>query len=121
MGHYQFRVLAMGLANSCGTFQQVMSTIFVKQLYKTVLVYVDDILVMSKDAASHERDLAEVLQILQDEQLFVRAAKCKWEQTTLKFLGFVVGADGIKVDPGKVEVVKKCGQNLQTWQKSDPL
>ena len=83
-----------------------MNKIFRPYLGKFVLVYLDDILVYSKTLKEHEDHLAKVLQLLQDNELYVKLSKCDFEKEELKFLGHIVSGDGMKVDPTKTAVVK---------------
>ena len=73
---------------------------------KSVLIYLDDILVFSKNADEHVGHVTEVLAILRQHKLYAKLAKCVFGKTELTFLGHVVGAEGIEVDPRKIEVVK---------------
>ena len=70
-----------------------------------VLVFVDNILVFSKTAGEHTKHLEIVFELLSKEQLQIKPSKCVWGQTELPYLGFIVGKDGIKPDPNKVEAV----------------
>ena len=70
-----------------------------------MLVFVDDILVFSKTAEEHTEHLEILFELLRKEQLQIKPSKCVWGQTELPYLGFVVGKDGIKPDPKKVEAV----------------
>ncbi|KAJ9524849.1 hypothetical protein QJQ45_003011 [Haematococcus lacustris] len=70
-GQFQYKVLCFGLTNAPATFQRVMNRIFEKQLLAcTVLVYLDDILVMSRSPAEHVQHLREVLQVMKDNNLY---------------------------------------------------
>jgi hypothetical protein len=97
-GHYQFKVLSFGLTNAPATFQAAMNGIFRPLLGKCVVVYIDDILVFSKTHEEHAKHLRQVLQILQNQDFRVKLSKCEFAKSEVKFLGHVVGADGIKVD-----------------------
>ena len=68
LGQYQFRVLCFGLTNAPATFQSVMNGIFAKHIGKSVLVYLDDILVFSKTPEEHSRHLRTVLELLREHQ-----------------------------------------------------
>lgn len=103
-GSYQYKVIAFGLANAPSTFQQVMNDVF-RDMSKFVLVYLDDILIFSKDEEQHASHLQRVLQRLREHRLFARLAKCKFAQARLPYLGHIVGADGIQVDPTKTAAV----------------
>jgi hypothetical protein len=75
-GSYEFLVLPMGLCNSPGTFMELMNTLFTKQLENCVIVYMDDIVVYSKTVEEHEKHLTEVLNILKEQKLYAKLAKC---------------------------------------------
>jgi hypothetical protein len=104
-GHYQFKVLSFGLTNAPATFQAAMNDIFRPLLGKCVVVYIDDILVFSKTHEEHAKHLRQVMQILQNQDFRVKLSKCEFAKSEVKFLGHVVGADGIKVDTSKTAVV----------------
>lgn len=105
-GHYEFLVLPFGLCSAPATFQRLMNDIFREHLDTFVLVYLDDILVFSKDEEEHQRHLRVVFDILRKHKLYVKLSKCAFGQTTLPFLGHLVGKDGIRVDPAKIAAVK---------------
>ena len=108
-GHYQWRVLAFGLCNAPATFQSVMNRVFQPLLGKGVLVYddLDDILVYAKSKEEHAVLLRKVLEILKTNDFYVKLSKCEFERPELKYLGHIVGADGIKVDPAKTRTVQE--------------
>lgn len=104
-GHYQFRVMPFGLCNAPATFQCVMNTVLRPCLRKSVLVFMDDILVYSPDLESHEKHLREVLSLLRDEKLFVKRSKCSFACDTLEYLGHIVSAQGVATDPRKTQAM----------------
>jgi hypothetical protein len=106
-GHYQFKVMSFGLCNAPATFQAVMNKIFKPLLNKGVLVYMDDILIFAKSKAEHVELLRQVLQILKENNFFARLDKCEFEQHELKYLGHIVSADGIKVNPVKTKSISE--------------
>ena len=69
------------------------------------MVFIDDILVYSKDAQEHEHHLRIILQILREKQLFAKLSKCDFCLKEVSFLGHIVSAEGIRVDPMKIEAV----------------
>ena len=93
------------LTNSPTTFMDLMQRIFQPYLDQFVVVFVDDILIYSKSEEEHEDHLRVVLQVLRDHQLYVKFNKCEFWLTEVKFLGHVVSASGVSVDPEKIEVV----------------
>ena len=106
LGLYEFRVLCFGLTNAPGTFQNIMNDVLKDVICKFVIVYLDDIVVYSKDQAEHYRHLQVVLQLLREHELYANLAKCKFVQPELHFLGHIVGAQGLCVDPQKVAIVQ---------------
>jgi hypothetical protein len=106
-GSYEFLVLPFGLTNAPSTFQRLMNTIFhdfVREGF--VVIYLDDLLVYSKTESLHMMHLKRVLQRLREHDLYAKLAKCNFFTSELKYLGHLVGKDGLKPDPDKVEVVK---------------
>ncbi|XP_017633951.1 uncharacterized protein LOC108476287 [Gossypium arboreum] len=81
--------------------------IFQPYLDQFVVVFIDDILVYSKSETEHEQYLRIVLQILREKQLYRKLSKCEFWLTEV-FLGHVVSADGIRVDPKKIESILQC-------------
>ena len=67
------------------------------------MVFIDDILVYSKDAQEHEQHLRIVLQILREKKLFAKLSKCDFWLKEVSFLGHIVSIEGIRVDPVKIE------------------
>ena len=106
-GLYESTVLTFGLTNAPSTFQRFMNNIFHDMIArKEVIVYLDDILIMGEDVASHNRILKEVLSRLSTENLIVRFDKCTFGAETIKFLGFVIGKEQIRIDDKKIEAIK---------------
>ncbi|KAJ9516475.1 hypothetical protein QJQ45_011175 [Haematococcus lacustris] len=118
MGQFQFKVLCFGLTNAPATFQRVMNNVFRPLINKSVLVYIDDILVMSNTAEEHVRHLKEVLELMRQHKLYAKRSKCEFNKTELAFLGHIVGEHGIAVDPTKVKVVREwhVPRNLKDLQ-----
>ncbi|KAJ9515229.1 hypothetical protein QJQ45_002356 [Haematococcus lacustris] len=104
-GHFQFKVLSFGLTNAPATFQRVMNDAFAPVLGKCALVYLDGIMVMSKSLPDHMQHLRLVFDLLRANKLFAKMSKCEFMQLTLKFLGHVITAGAISVDPDKVRAV----------------
>lgn len=105
-GHFEWRVLASGLCNAPATFMHLMNTVLSPFLDDCVILYLDDILVHSKSKEDHLRHLRAVLSTLRDHQLYAKHSKCAFNQSEVEFLGHVVNADGISMDPHKVDAVR---------------
>jgi hypothetical protein len=105
LGLYEWKVLPFGLTNAPATFQAVMNDVFREHLGKSVLVYLDDILVFSKTPAEHETHLRQVLALLRKHQLYAKRKKCVFNQPEVSFLGHLVGAEGVRADLIKTSVI----------------
>ena len=105
-GLWQWKVLPFGLTSAPSTFERLMETIFRGLQWETLLVYLDDIIVFSKDVTTHLPRLETVLQRLQKAGLKLKPADCTFFQTEVTYLGPVVSEAGISTDPAKVDAVK---------------
>ena len=104
-GHFEFTVMPFGLTNALAAFMDLMHRIFQPYLDQFVVVFVDDILIYSQSGWEHEYHLRIILQLLRDHQLYAKFSKCEFWLTEVRFLGHVVSASGVSVDPEKVEAV----------------
>jgi hypothetical protein len=104
-GLYEYTVMSFGLTNFPAYFMYLMNKVFMEYLDRFVMVFIDDILVFSKTMEEHEGHLRLVLGKLRSNQLYVKFSKCEFWLTEVAFLGHVISAGGVSVDPGKVKDV----------------
>ena len=97
--------MPFGLTNALAAFMDLMHRVFQPYLDQFVMVFVDDILIYSQSEWEHEYHLRIVLQLLRDHQLYTKFSKCEFWLTRVRFLGHVVSASGVSVDPEKVKAV----------------
>jgi hypothetical protein len=106
LGLFEPTVMFFGLTNSPATFQTMMNNIFHDLIQKgKVIVYLDDILIFSKDLNEHREITKQVLQILRNNNLYLKPQKCTFEQEEIKYLGMIIGNGVVKMDPKKVAAV----------------
>jgi hypothetical protein len=104
-GLYEYLVMSFRLINAPAHFMYLMNYMFMPELDKFIMVFIDDILLYSKNGEEHEQHLRNILQRLQEHQLYAKFSKCAFWLTEVPFLGHVILVEGIAVDPGKVQEV----------------
>ncbi|KAK3516483.1 hypothetical protein QTP70_018758 [Hemibagrus guttatus] len=117
-GHYEYLVMPYGLANAPSVFQDFMHMVLREFLHKFVLVYIDDILIYSRSLAEHRQHVREVLQWLRGYQLFLKAKKCTFHQSSVHFLGYIIDRSGVRMDERKSTGV---GAVLSQQQGNPPV
>ena len=108
--HFEFTVMAFGLTNAQAAFMDLVHKVFRPYLDQFVVVFVDDTLIYSQSEGKHEDHLRVVLQLMRDRQLYAKFSKCEFWLTKVRFLGHIVSASGLSVDPEKVEA-------LMSWER----
>jgi hypothetical protein len=108
-GLYEYLVTSFGLTNAPAYFMYLMNSVFMLELDKFVVVFINDILVYSKNEEEHADHLHIVLQRLREHRLYAKLSKCDFWLKEIKFLGHTISQAGITVDPGKV-------QEVMNWQ-----
>ena len=104
-GHYEFLVMSFGLKKAPIAFMDLMNRVFQPYVDQFFVVFIDDILVYSKDRENHDTHLWVVLETLRKEELDAKLSKCEFWLNEVSFLGHIVSKEGIRVDPKKIEVV----------------
>ncbi|GJW58318.1 putative reverse transcriptase domain-containing protein [Tanacetum coccineum] len=105
-GHYEFQVMPFGLTNAPAVFMDLMNRVCKSYLDKFVIVFIDDILIYSKDKKEHEEHLKEILELFKKEDLYAKFSKCEFWIPKVQFLGHMIDRQGIHVDPAKIESIK---------------
>ncbi|GJR20134.1 putative reverse transcriptase domain-containing protein [Tanacetum coccineum] len=105
-GHYEFQVMPFGLTNTPAVFMDLMNRVCKPYLDKFVIVFIDDILIYSRNKKDHEEHLKLILELLKKEELYTKFSKCEFWIPKAQFLGHVIDIKGIHVDPAKIESIK---------------
>ncbi|CAI5463572.1 unnamed protein product [Closterium sp. Yama58-4] len=106
-GSYEYLVMPFGLCNAPATFQAEMNHILRPLLDECVVVYLDDILIYSKNWKEHVEHLRKVFEILRKNKFYVKLSKSDFALKKVQFLGHMVSAEAVDEDPRKIEAVKK--------------
>ena len=104
-GLYEFVVLPFGLCNAPATFMRLMHDTFRDELDRCVLIYLDDLLIYSPSVEQHLRDLRTILEKLRKHRLYAKLTKCEFMKTEILFLGHLISAKGLRMDPEKVKAI----------------
>ncbi|GJV07025.1 putative reverse transcriptase domain-containing protein [Tanacetum coccineum] len=105
-GHYKFQVMPFGLTNAPAVFMDLMNRVCKPYLDKFLIVFIDDILIYSKNEKEHEEHLKAILELLKKEELYAKFFKCEFWILTVQFLGHVIDIQGIHMDPSNNESIK---------------
>lgn len=106
-GLYHFNAMPFGLHNAPATWQRFIDSVLGPELEVNVFVYLDDIIVVGSNFEKHLEVLDKVLKRLRDAKLTINKAKCQFCRSELKYLGYMIDGDGLRVDPDKVESILK--------------
>ncbi|GKA11650.1 hypothetical protein Tco_0691196, partial [Tanacetum coccineum] len=105
-GHYEFQVMPFGLTNAPAVFMDLMNRVCKPYLDKFVIVFIDDILIYSRNKEEHANHLRIILELLRKEKLYAKFSKCDFWIHIMQFLGHLIDSQGLHVDPAKIEAVK---------------
>jgi hypothetical protein len=104
-GLYEYTVMSFGLTNAPTYFMYLMNKVFMEYLDRFIIVFIDDIQIFSKTMEEHEEHLRLVLEKLRSNQMYTKFNKCEFWLTEVVFLGHVISAGGVSVDPGRIKDV----------------
>ena len=100
--------MPFGLCNAASTFERIIEKALTGLQWKIAVLYLDDIVVFGKSLEQHFENLERVLERLSSTGLKLKPKKCKVLQKEIQFLGYLVSKEGVKTDPEKVKVCRKC-------------
>nr|GEX76835.1 hypothetical protein [Tanacetum cinerariifolium] len=105
-GHYEFQVIPFSLTNAPTVFMDLMNHVCKPYLDKFIIIFIDDILVYSRNKEEHANHLRIILELLRKEKLYAKFSKCDFWIRTMQFPGHLIDSQGLHVDPTKIEAVK---------------
>src|SRR5438105_9031988 len=98
-GLYEYLVMSFGLTNAPTFFMYLMNSVFMTELDVCVIVFIDDILVYSKNEEEHAKHLQIILDQLREHELYAKFSKCQFWLKEISFLGHILSEKGVVVDP----------------------
>ena len=104
-GLYEFNVMPFGLCNAPSTFQRLMEFVLTGLQWSICLIYLDDVIIFSKDFDDHLRRMEEVFGRLREAGLKLKPQKCRFFQKEVTYLGHVVSENRVSTDPSKVSKI----------------
>lgn len=118
-GHYEWIKCPMGLSGMPFTFQEVMQKLIGKMNYINAIVYIDDCVLYTKTFEEHVEKLSDLLQYFREANMKLKVSKCYFAQSKLKFLGYIIDREGVKLDKSKVEIINKlpAPHNLKSLRR----
>ncbi|GKB67656.1 putative reverse transcriptase domain-containing protein, partial [Tanacetum coccineum] len=105
-GHYEFQVMPFGLTNAPAVFMDLMNRVYKPYLDKFVIVFIDDILIYSRNEEEHANHIRIILELLKKEKLYAKFSKCDFWISIVQFLEHLIDSQGLHVDSAKIEAVK---------------
>jgi len=102
--------MPFGLTNAPAYFMNLMNKVFMEKLDKSMVVFIDDILIYSRSIEEHEQHLRVILNKLWAHELYAKFSKCEFWLQEVAFLGHIITVEGVKVDPENVKVVLEWKQ-----------
>ena len=104
--NYHYTVMSFGLKNAGATYHRMMTRMFREKISHTVEVYIDDIVVKSKEEQGHVGDLTDIFEVLKQHKLHLNVDKCAFGVGIGKFLGYMITHRGIEVNPNQISAIE---------------
>ena len=103
--HFEYCRMTMGLCNSAQTWQRLLTKVLSDMLFKSAIVYLDDILLLSRDFSEHYNHLSMLFRKFRDANLRMNGKKCNFARDEVKYIGHILSAEGVRIDPSKTDVI----------------
>ncbi|GJX91922.1 putative reverse transcriptase domain-containing protein [Tanacetum coccineum] len=115
--HYEFQVMPFGLTNAPAVLMDLMNRVCKPYLDKFIIVFINNILICSRNKKEHANHLRIILELLKKEKLYAKFSKCDFWIRIVQFLGHLIDSQGLHVDPAKIEISKSLTELTQKNKK----
>ena len=105
LGTYEYLVMPIGLCNAPAAFQRWINEVLMKYIDMCCIVYLHDVLIDSNTLLGHQQDVKNILEAIRKSGMKINASKYEFHRKETEYLGFIIGEDGIKVDPVKTQAI----------------
>ena len=106
-GLFQYTAMPFGFTNAPATFQRLMERVLAHMNWRDCLVYIDDVCIWSRTFEEHLRKLGQVFQVIEKAGLRIKPSKCHICCKSVPYLGHLLSADGIQIDPARVKAIEE--------------
>ena len=103
--HYEYTIMSFELTNASANLQSLMNDTFKEFLNEFVIIYLNDILIYSRNEEQHHKHVEKVLKKIQKIGFLVKSKKCAWDVTEVEFLGHIVTTEEIRMNPKKIKTI----------------
>ena len=115
-GHFEYQVMLFGLTNAPRSFQGYVNKILIEKLDIFVIVYLEDILIYTKDPRKTYFEAVQwVLEVLRKYGLYANLKKCRFYKDEVRFLGFVISRNSIRMEEKRIDAIKKWSEPELVW------
>jgi len=105
LGTYEYLVMPFGLCNAPAAFQRWINEVLMEHIDRCCIVYLDDVLIYSNTLQQHRKDVNNILKPIRKSGMKVKPSKCEFHQSETEYLGFIIGQEGVKIDPVKTQAI----------------
>jgi len=97
--------MPFGLCNAPAVFQRSINEVLMEHIDMCFILYLDDVLIYSNTLLQHRKDVSKILEAVRKSGMKVKPSKCQFHQSENKYLGFIIGQEGVKTDPVRTQAI----------------
>jgi len=105
LGTYEYLIMPFGLCNAPAAFQRWINAVLLDHIDMCCIVYLDDVLIYPNTLQQHRKDVSNIIEAIRKSGIKVKPSKCEFHQNEMEYLGFILGQEGVKTDPVKIQAM----------------